>query len=182
MIERQEYLDFLIKLKDKNIIKIVTGVRRCGKSTLFTLFKEYLLKNQVSKDQIISLNFEDVKDNTFKNWEELYNYIDSKLLEGKMNYIFLDEIQTINGFEKAVAGLLFQENVDLYISSSNACVLSEKFSTYLAGKYMHLHMLPLSFKEYINYYGNDNVDKKYSLYVQNGGFPYSWQSLKKYKS
>lgn len=89
-----------------------------------------------------------------------------------MNYIFLDEIQTINGFEKAVAGLLFQENVDLYISSSNACVLSEKFSTYLAGKYMHLHMLPLSFKEYINYYGNDNVDKKYSLYVQNGGFPY----------
>lgn len=172
MIERQEYLDFLIKLKDKNIIKIVTGVRRCGKSTLFTLFKEYLLKNQVSKDQIISLNFEDVKDNTFKNWEELYNYIDSKLLEGKMNYIFLDEIQTINGFEKAVAGLLFQKNVDLYIFSSNACVLSEKFSTYLAGKYMHLHMLPLSFKEYINYYGNDNVDKKYSLYVQNGGFPY----------
>lgn len=172
MIERQEYLDFLIKLKDKNIIKIVTGVRRCGKSTLFTLFKEYLLKNQVSKDQIISLNFEDVKDNTFKNWEELYNYIDSKLLEGKMNYIFLDEIQTINGFEKAVAGLLFQENVDLYISSSNACVLSEKFSTYLTGRYMQIHMLPLSFKEYASYYGVDNYDKQYSLYVQNGGFPY----------
>lgn len=172
MVERQEHLDFLIKLKDKNIIKVVTGVRRCGKSTLFALFKEYLLKNQFSKDQIISLNFEDTKDNTFKNWKELYNYIDSKLLEGKMNYIFLDEIQTINDFEKAVAGLFIQENVDIYISSSNACVLSGKSSNYLSGKYMQIHMLPLSFKEYASYYGDDNYDKKYSLYVQNGGFPY----------
>lgn len=172
MIQRQEYLDFLIKLKDKKIIKVVTGIRRCGKSTLFTLFKEYLLKIEVSKEQIISLNFENPKDNTFKTWEELYEYIDSKLIKDKMNYIFLDEIQIINNFEKVVDGLFVQENVDIYITGSNSYMLSGELATYLTGRYMQIHMLPLSFKEYINYYGNDNVDKKYNSYVQNGGFPY----------
>lgn len=172
MIQRNEYLDFLIKLKDKNIIKVVTGIRRCGKSTLFTLFKKYLLENGIAKEQIISLNFENPKDNIFKDWQELYNYIDKKLIKNKMNYIFLDEIQIIRNFEKVVDGLFIEENVDIYITGSNSYMLSGELATYLTGRYMQIHMLPLSFKEFIEYYGDDNESKKYDLYVQNGGFPY----------
>lgn len=173
MVERKEYLDFLIKLKDKNIIKVITGIRRCGKSTLLSLFKEYLLKNKVAKEQIISMNFENPKDNIFNDWKELYSYIDSKLVKDKMNYIFLDEIQIITNFEKVVDGLFIQENVDIYITGSNSYLLSGELATYLTGRYMQIHMLPLSFNEYIEYYGNDNEEKKYNLYIQNGGFPYT---------
>ena len=116
MIERTEYLDFLKKLKDKKIIKVVTGIRRCGKSTLFSLYKKYLLDNGVKEEQIISLNFENPKDMIFKDWRELYNYIDQKLLLNKKNYIFLDEIQIVPEFEKVVDGLFIKDNVDLYIT------------------------------------------------------------------
>ena len=172
MIQRPEYLDFLIKLKDKKIIKVITGIRRCGKSTLFKLFKEYLLENKVSKEQIISINFENPKDNIFNDWQELYNYIDKKLVKNKMNYIFLDEIQILNNFEKVVDGLFIKDNVDLYITGSNSYMLSGELATYLTGRYMQIHMLPLSFKEYLNHYGSDNELKKYDTYIQNGGFPY----------
>lgn len=172
MIERKEYLDFLKKLKDKNIIKVVTGIRRCGKSTLFELYKKYLLETGVDKSQIISLNFENPKNMIFNNWKELYTYIEDKLLPDKMNYIFLDEIQVIPNFEKTVDGLFIKKNVDLYITGSNSYMLSGELATYLTGRYMQIHMLPLSFKEYLNYYGNDNELKKYDTYIQNGGFPY----------
>lgn len=172
MIERTKYLDFLKKLKDKNIIKVVTGIRRCGKSTLFDLYKKYLLENCVDKKQIISLNFENPKDMIFNDWKELYTYIEDKLLPDKMNYIFLDEIQVIPNFEKTVDGLFIKKNVDLYITGSNSYMLSGELATYLTGRYMQIHMLPLSFKEYLNYYGNDNELKKYDTYIQNGGFPY----------
>lgn len=172
MIERKEYLDFLKKLKDKNIIKVVTGIRRCGKSTLFELYKKYLLETGVDKSQIISLNFENPKNMIFNNWKELYTYIEDKLLPDKMNYIFLDEIQVISNFEKTVDGLFIKKNVDLYITGSNSYMLSGELATYLTGRYMQIHMLPLSFKEYLNYYGNDNELKKYDTYIQNGGFPY----------
>ncbi len=172
MIERTEYLNFLKKLKDKNIIKVVTGIRRCGKSTLFELYKKYLLENGVNKDQIISLNFENPKDMIFKDWKELYTYIEGKLLPDKMNYIFLDEIQVIPNFEKTVDGLFINKNVDLYITGSNSYMLSGELATYLTGRYMQIHMLPLSFKEYLNHYGRDNELKKYDTYIQNGGFPY----------
>lgn len=172
MIERTEYLDFLKKLKDKNIIKVVTGIRRCGKSTLFELYKKYLLENSVDKKQIISLNFENPKDMIFNDWKELYTYIEDKLLPDKMNYIFLDEIQVIPNFEKTVDGLFIKKNVDLYITGSNSYMLSGELTTYLTGRYMKIHMLPLSFKEYLNYYGSDNELKKYDTYIQNGGFPY----------
>ena len=172
MIERTEYLDFLKKLKDKNIIKVVTGIRRCGKSTLFELYKKYLLENNVEKNQIISLNFENPNNMIFNDWMELYKYIEKKLLPNKMNYIFLDEIQIIPNFEKVVDGLFIKKNVDLYITGSNSYMLSGELSTYLTGRYMQVHMLPLSFKEYINYYGNDNELKKYDTYIQDGGFPY----------
>lgn len=172
MIERTEYLNFLKKLKDKNIIKVVTGIRRCGKSTLFELYKKYLLENGVNKNQIISLNFENPKDMIFNDWKELYTYIEDKLLPDKMNYIFLDEIQVIPNFEKTVDGLFINKNVDLYITGSNSYMLSGELATYLTGRYMQIHMLPLSFKEYLNHYGSDNELKKYDTYIQNGGFPY----------
>lgn len=172
MIKRPEYMEILKKLKDKHIIKVVTGIRRCGKSTLFELYKDYLLKNRIQKDQIISLNFENPHDMRFTNWKELYDYIESKIIEGKMNYIFLDEVQILEGFEKAVDGLFLKGNVDLYITGSNSYMLSGELATYLTGRYIQVHMLPLSFKEYLEYYKNEDINKKYNLYIKNGGFPY----------
>lgn len=172
MVERKEYLDFLIKLKDKDIIKVVTGIRRCGKSTLFELYKNYLLDNGVNKEQIITYNFENPKDMIFSSWKELYDTIDKKLINDKMNYIFLDEVQILPNFEKAVDGLYIKKNVDIYITGSNSYMLSGELATYLTGRYMQIHMLPLSFSEYLNYYGSDNELKKYNDYITNGGFPY----------
>ena len=147
MLERTEYLDFLMKLKDKHIIKVITGIRRCGKSTLFEIYKKHLLENGVDNSQIISLNFENPKDMIFNDWKELYTYIEEKLLPDKMNYIFLDEIQVIPNFEKTVNGLFIRTNVDLYITGSNSYMLSGELATYLTGRYMQVQMLPLSFKE-----------------------------------
>ena len=172
MINRKEYLDFLIKLKDKKIIKVVTGIRRSGKSTLFELYKNYLLKNDVKKEQIISLNFENPQDLKFKDWQELYNYIDNKLLKNKMNYIFLDEVQIIENFEKAIDGLFIKDNVDLYITGSNSYMLSGELATFLTGRYMQVHVLPLSFKEYFDATKSNNELKTYQEYIENGGFPY----------
>ena len=173
MIQRPEYLDFLIKLKDKKIIKVITGIRRCGKSTLFKLFKEYLLENKVSKEQIISINFENPKDNIFNDWQELYNYIDKKLVKNKMNYIFLDEIQILNNFEKVVDGLFIKDNVDLYITGSNANLLSSELATLLSGRYIEIKMLPLSFKEYKDAYPNLSNDELYQRYISWGSLPYT---------
>ena len=172
MVERKEYLDFLIKLKDLNIIKVVTGIRRCGKSTLFELYKKYLLDNGVEESQIISMNFEEPKYLKLGNWENLYNDIEAQLLKDKMNYIFLDEIQNIEGFERAVDGLFIKKNVDLYITGSNSYMLSGELATYLTGRYMQVHMLPLSFKEYYEVSEEKNELKVYENYIKNGGFPY----------
>jgi len=172
MIQRQEYMDFLIKLKEKKIIKVVTGIRRCGKSTLFELYKKYLLENGINENQIISLNFENPNDMKFNDWRELYTFIENKLIPDKMNYIFLDEIQVIENFERAVDGLFIKDNVDLYITGSNSYMLSGELATFLTGRYMQIHMLPLSFKEYLEYYGKDNENKKYDMYINDGGFPY----------
>ncbi len=172
MIERKEYLNFLIKLKDKKIIKAVTGIKRCGKSTLFTLYKKYLLDNGVNEDQIISLNFENPDDNKYHDWKNLYDDIKSKLVTNKMNYIFLDEIQVVENFEKVVDGLFIQDNVDIYITGSNSYMLSGELATFLIGKYMQIHMLPLSFKEYLSTINSQNELKEYQNYIENGGFPY----------
>lgn len=172
MINRQEYLDFLIKLKDKQIIKVVTGIRRCGKSTLLELYKEYLLQNGVLKEQILSYNFENPKNMKYENWKELFDEIDSKLLKDKMNYIFLDEIQIIDSFEKVVDGLFINKNVDLYITGSNSYMLSGELATFLTGRYMQIHMLPLSFKEYYESTDKQNEMKIYQEYIEQGGLPY----------
>lgn len=170
MIERIEYLETLKKLKDKKIIKVVTGIRRCGKSTLFELYRNYLLGNGVNKEQIISLNFENPKDMIFESWRELYNYIDERLIENKMNYIFIDEVQILPEFEKAIDGLFIKENVDIYITGSNSYMLSGELATYLTGRYMQIHMLPLSFKEFCQ--NENNEMREYQKYIENGGFPY----------
>ena len=172
LIERKEYLDFLIKLKDKNIIKVVTGIRRCGKSTLFELYKKYLFENGVKDDQIISLNFENPSDMKFSDWKGLYNYVNDKIDSKKMYYVFLDEVQILEHFEKAVDGLFLNKNIDLYVTVSNSYMLSGELATYLTGIYMQIHMLPLSFSEFLEYYGKENELKKYNTYIENGGFPY----------
>ena len=165
-------MNFLIKLKDKKIIKVVTGIRRCGKSTLFDLYKKYLLNNGVLENQIISINFEDPNSTNFEDWRELFNSIQNRLINNKMNYIFLDEIQVVLQFEKVVDGLFIKDNVDIYITGSNSYMFSGELATYLTGRYMQIHMFPLSFKEYLEYYGSEDIDKKYNSYINNGGFPY----------
>lgn len=173
MLQRQEYLDKLIGFKDKQLIKVITGVRRCGKSTLFELFQDYLSKNNVDKTQIININFEDVDFEELTDYKKLHEYINSKLIKDKMNYIFLDEIQNVPSFQKAVDSLYIKKNVDLYITGSNAYFLSGELATLLSGRYVEIKMLPLSFKEFLSSF-EDKTDlaRKFRMYLENGSFPY----------
>lgn len=173
MIERQEYLETLIRFKDKELIKVVTGIRRCGKSTLLDIYKDYLLKNGIRKEQIISINLEDLTYSSIQNFMDLYNYINEKLLEDKINYVFIDEVQLINEFQKAVDSLYIKKNVDLYITGSNAKLLSSELSTLLSGRYKEIKMLPLSFKEFQKANNTDNLDNLYRKYISTGSFPYT---------
>ncbi len=174
MIQRTEYLNFLMEWREKNIIKVVTGIRRCGKSTLFELYKEKLLESGVSEEQIISLNFEDVEYEPLCEYKTLYEYVKSKMISGKMNYIFLDEIQHVNKYEKAVDSLFIQKNADVYITGSNAYFMSGELATLLSGRYVELKMLPLSFREYVSAFdGGRSHEELYRNYVYNSSFPYT---------
>lgn len=173
MINREEYLNKLIKFKDKELIKVITGIRRCGKSTLFDLYIDYLLKNDVKKEQIIRLNLEDPIYYELDGYLKLYNYIKEKINSNKMNYIFIDEVQNVPEFQKAVDGLYIQKNVDIYITGSNAYLLSGKLATLLSGRYVEIKMLPLSFKEYNLAMPNESIDRLYQKYVSLGSFPYT---------
>ena len=174
MIERSEYLNKLIYWKDKQIIKIITGIRRCGKSTIFELYKNYLKSNKVKDNQIISINFEDMEFEELFDYKKLYKFITSKIQSNRKYYIFLDEIQHVNNFQKVVDSLFIKKNVDVYITGSNAYLLSGELATLLSGRYIEIEMLPLSFKEYCNYYKNQK-DKKvlFDNYLKFGGFPYT---------
>ena len=141
MIERKEYLEKLIRFKDKDLIKVVTGIRRCGKSTLFELFIDYLKQIGIKDDQIININLEDA-DYSFQNYKELYNYINKWLDPQKQFYIFLDEVQNVPMFQKAVDSLYIKKNVDVYITGSNAYLLSGELATLLSGRYVEIKMLP----------------------------------------
>ena len=186
-IDRKEYLDFLVKSKDRQIIKVVSGVRRCGKSTLFEIYKDFLLENGVAKNQIISINFEDMDYEELTDYKKLYEYIKSKMIEDKRNYIFLDEIQHVDKFEKVVDSLFIKENTDLYITGSNAYFMSGELATFLSGRYIELKMLPLSFKEYyqakLEYEKLEQKENRilktliqyYNEYVVNSSFPYTLQ-------
>jgi uncharacterized protein len=173
MIERKEYLEKLIGFKDKQLIKVVTGVRRCGKSTLFELFEDYLLKNGTDKKQIIHINFEDADFEELTDYRKLYKYLSDNLIQDKMNYIFLDEIQKVAEFQKTVDSLYIKKNVDLYITGSNAYFLSGELATLLSGRYVEIKMLPLSFKEFLSsFQDKTDLTRKFRTYVENGSFPY----------
>lgn len=179
MINRQEYLNKLIKLKDKKIIKIITGIRRCGKSTLLKLFMNYLLDNGVNKKQIIFINFEDIEYEKLTNYKEMYKYIKNELVQEKMNYIFLDEIQNIEKFQKAIDSLFINENIDIYLTGSNAYMLSGEIATLLSGRYIEIKMLPLSFNEYREFCTVNkkseikDLNRLYRDYITFGSFPYT---------
>lgn len=172
MIQREEYLNWLIKLKDKHIIKVITGIRRCGKSTIFRLYQEYLLKNNISEKQIIDLNFDDNKNRDLLEQNKLYDYIISKAVSDKKTYIFLDEVQNVKDFEKCVNSLHLNENFDIYLTGSNSYMLSGELATFLTGRYMQIHMLPLSFKEFKSTASESNEEIVYNNYISDGGFPY----------
>lgn len=172
MIERTEYLEILKRFKDKDLIKVVTGIRRCGKSTLFDLYIDYLKKNKIKSNQIININLEN-PEYQFEDYMSLYNFVNEKIKDEKKYYVFLDEVQNVPNFQKAVDGLYIKKNVDLYITGSNAYLLSGELATLLSGRYIEIRMLPLSFKEYISAFKDKNESKDRLLleYMRNGGMP-----------
>lgn len=173
MIERPEYLKELIKFKDKDLIKVVTGIRRCGKSTLLEIYKEYLIETGIEEQQIISINLEDLRYNFIKDYMDLYNYINDMLKEKQKNYVFIDEIQIIPNFQKVADSLYINKNVDLYITGSNANLLSSELATLLSGRYIEIKMLPLSFKEYKETMDTDDLEEIYRRYISLSSFPYT---------
>ena len=172
MVERQEYMQKLIQWKDRQVIKVVTGVRRCGKSTLLLMFREFLEKNGVDSKKCISSNFEDLRYEELKDYHKLYAYIMEHVTEEGRYYIFLDEIQLVPDFQKAVDSLYLRENVDLYLTGSNAAMLSGELATMLSGRYVEIRMLPLSFREYYELVGGDRKEA-FNAYYRKGGFPYA---------
>ena len=177
MINREEYLNELIRWKDKDLIKVVTGIRRCGKSTLFDLFIDYLKMSGVKSNQIIHINLEDA-DYDFKDYKELYHFINDKIVSEDNFYVFLDEVQNVPGFQRAVDSLYIKKNVDVYITGSNAYLLSGELATLLSGRYIEIKMLPLSFKEYISAFDNNNYQQLFLDYMRNGGMPGNINILK----
>lgn len=172
MIERLEYLEKLKNWKDKDVIKVVTGIRRCGKSAIYDLFIDYLKKEGIDDNHIISINLES-PDYDFENYKDLYNYVNKKIVDNKMYYVFLDEVQNVTEFQKAVDGLYIKKNVDMYITGSNAFLLSGELATLLSGRYIKISMLPLSFKEYRDYFNVEGDEKLYLKYINNSSFPYA---------
>ncbi|HQI03896.1 MAG TPA: ATP-binding protein [bacterium] len=173
MIKRDMYLKKLIGFKDHPLIKVITGIRRCGKSTLLELYREYLLENGVKNDQIISINFEDMNFSNLDDAQKLHDFVGSRLKKNAKNYVFLDEIQKVADFQKAVDGLYIKKNVDIYITGSNAHLLSGELATLLSGRYVEIEMLPLSFKEYIEFAGKNDLSRKFADYVRYSSFPFA---------
>ena len=162
LLQRTEYLDRLIAFRDKQLIKIVTGIRRCGKSTLLELYQDWLKQQGVEERQIISINFEDIDYEELTDYKRLYSYLKERLIPGKMTYVFLDEIQHVKDFPRAVDSLFIKKNVDLYLTGSNAYMLSSEIATLISGRYVQIEMLPLSFREYMESTGSmeDRRDRK----------------------
>jgi predicted AAA+ superfamily ATPase len=174
LLARPQYLDQLVRFRDKQLIKVVTGIRRCGKSTLFDLYEEYLKSQNVNEKQIIRLNLEYPEHHDLQSYMQLYNYVKERLQEDCMNYVFIDEVQTVSEFQKAIDGLFVRKNCDVYITGSNAHILSGDSATLLSGRYVEIKMLPLSFKEYISAVGGQSdLIVKYRAYLENSSFPYA---------
>ena len=175
IISRDDYLNKLIAFKDKQLIKVITGIRRCGKSTIMEIYQDYLQKEmKVTNEQIIAINLEDYDFYDMRDPKKLYAYIKERLLPDQMNYIFLDEIQQCEDFPRVVDSLYIKNNVDLYVTGSNANMLSSEIATLLSGRYVEIKMLPLSFKEYVESTGDeDDLQRKYTTYLENSSFPYT---------
>ena len=173
-LERQDYLNWLIKWKDQQIIKVVTGVRRCGKSTLFAMYQDYLRAQGVAPEQIIAINFENLDFEELTDYKALYRYVKERLLPDQMNYIFLDEVQHVADYQKAVDSLFLLENCDLYLTGSNGYFLSGELATLLTGRYVELSMMPLSFREFCTGLEENSLslNEKFERYLRIGSFPY----------
>lgn len=172
MVQRKQYMEKLKKMKDKKIIKVITGIRRCGKSTLLLMFRAYLKECGIEDNQIISINFEDITNEYLLDYRKLHEHVTNLLIPGKMTYVFLDEVQNVPQFQKAVDSLFIKDDVDVYITGSNAQMLSGELATLLSGRYIEISMLPLSFAEYYELVGGDQRDA-WNNYFKNGGFPYT---------
>ena len=179
MLPRQEYINTFIRFRDKQLIKVITGIRRCGKSTMLELFQNHLTSDGVAAEQIISLNLEDGDYSHIETSAQLYEYVMTRFLPEKKMYIFLDEVQRVDDFQKAVDGLYVKKNCDIYITGSNAYLLSGELATLLSGRYVEIKMLPLSFKEYVSAFPHDmNIDRLYANYTHNSSFPYALEFSK----
>ena len=176
MIARNSYLSRLEKWKDKPVVKVIIGIRRCGKSTLLKIFRNRLYEMGITNDQILSLNLEDIDNERYLDYRELYSYVKSQMHPTKMNYLLFDEIQMVDNFQKAIDSLQLIDNVDLYVTGSNAYLLSGEIATLLSGRYVEIEMYPLSFKEYVSALPvNTNNETAYRNYIEYGSFPYVTQ-------
>ena len=171
MVARKEYLERLFQWKDEQVIKVITGIRRCGKSTLLLQYQAWLKANGVSADQIVSVNFEELEYEELLDYRKLYEYLKNHLCVGKKTYIFLDEIQKVAAFEKVVDSLYVKPDIDIYITGSNAYMLSSDLATLLTGRYVEIKMLPLSFKEFLDITALD-AEQGLAEYLRDGGLPY----------
>lgn len=171
MVERKEYLERLAQWKDEQVIKVITGIRRCGKSTLLLQYQTWLKANGVSAEQIVSVNFEELEYEELLDYRKLYEYLKNHLCIGKKTYIFLDEIQKVTAFEKVVDCLYVKSDIDIYITGSNAYMLSSDLATLLTGRYVEIRMLPLSFKEFLGITALD-AEQGLTEYLRDGGLPY----------
>ena len=171
MVERREYLDQLIQWKDEQVIKVVTGIRRCGKSTLLAQYQACLKASGISEKQIVSINFEELEYEELLDYKQLYAYLKARLVHGATTYIFLDEIQKVPAFEKAVDSLYVKPGVDLYLTGSNAYMLSGDLATLLTGRYVEIKMLPLSFREFLSITKMEK-ERGFAEYLKTGGLPY----------
>lgn len=173
MIYRTEYMERLKAFKDQKIIKVVTGLRRSGKSTLLEMFKEELLKQGVRTEQIQYINFELMKYDSIRDYHQLYELVVKKALPDEKNYLFFDEIQQVKGWEKAINSLSLEYDADIYVTGSNAYLLSSELATLIAGRYVEIKMLPLSFKEYYGYYADSGKTAQdvFNRYLKYGGLP-----------
>lgn len=173
-IERHNYLQKLIAFKDKKLIKVITGIRRCGKSTIMEIYRDWLVAHGVMQEQIIYLNFEDYDYFELRDPRKLYSYVKPLIQQDKMTYIFFDEIQHVTDFPDIINSLNLKPTVDLYVTGSNAYMLSSEIATLLSGRYVEIAMLPLSFKEYAEGIGGtDHLPQTYMEYVSKGSFPYT---------
>lgn len=174
MISRDNYLERLKAFKDNKLIKVITGIRRCGKSTLLELFKEYLKGEGVSDDNIIHINLELMKYDDVRDYKTFYNLITEKIKNNDRCYLLIDEIQQVDKWEKAINSMNVEFNVDIYITGSNAYLLSSEISTLLSGRYVEIKMLPLSFKEYLEFdhLPHDwTLEDKFNQYLKFGSLP-----------